>query len=158
MLSHVPWRWQIIKKKKNSHCKVALATTHPPVLQQYLRKAAAANCTVAATNISSFEVINTCGCSSSLTTVTDCDSWLSPCYSSFLCPSPVRDGIAQLVEHQTEKPGAILMKVQFPGAARDFLADSAFSADCLTVSVQPPCAITCLNICAHVENPKHWQP
>ena len=57
-----------------SHCKVALATTHPPVLQQYLRKAAAANCTVAATNISSFEVINTCGCRSSVTTTTDRDS------------------------------------------------------------------------------------
>ena len=28
----------------------------------------------------------------------------------------------------------------------------------LTVSVQPPCAIACINICAHVKNPKHWQP
>ena len=28
----------------------------------------------------------------------------------------------------------------------------------LTVSVQPPCAIARINICAHVKNPKHWQP
>ena len=32
------------------------------------------------------------------------------------------------------------------------------SADSLTVSVQPPCAIACTNICAHVKSPKHWQP
>ena len=30
-------------------------------------------------------------------------------------------GIAQLVEHPTEKPGAILTQVHVPGAARDFL-------------------------------------
>ena len=30
-------------------------------------------------------------------------------------------GIAQLVEHPTEKPGAILTEVHIPGAARDFL-------------------------------------
>ena len=28
----------------------------------------------------------------------------------------------------------------------------------LTVSVQPPCAIAGLNVCARVKNPKHWQP
>ena len=33
----------------------------------------------------------------------------------------------------------------------------ASSADSLTVSVQPPCAMACLNICAHVNDPKHWQ-
>ena len=26
------------------------------------------------------------------------------------------------------------------------------------VSVQPPCAIACINICVHVKNPKHWGP
>ena len=29
-------------------------------------------------------------------------------------------GIAQLVEHPTENPGAILTQVHIPGAARDF--------------------------------------
>ena len=32
-------------------------------------------------------------------------------------------GIAQLVERPTEKPGAILTRVRFPGAARDFLPE-----------------------------------
>ena len=30
-----------------------------------------------------------------------------------------------------------------------FLPESTFSADSLTVSVQPPCAIACINSCAH---------
>ena len=34
-----------------------------------------------------------------------------------------------------------------------FLPESAFSADSLTVFVQPLCAITCINICVHVTNP-----
>ena len=38
-----------------------------------------------------------------------------------------------------------------------FLPESASGADCLTVSVQPPCEIVCINICAHVKNVKHWQ-
>ena len=36
--------------------------------------------------------------------------------------------------------------------------ESTSSADSLTVSAQPPCAIVCINICAHVKNPKRWQP
>ena len=32
-----------------------------------------------------------------------------------------------------------------------FLPKSTFSADSLTVSVQPPCAVVCINICAHVK-------
>ena len=64
-------------------------------------------------------------------------------------------GIAQLVEYPTEKPGAILTRVQVPGTARDFSqSQSTFSAD----SVQPPVAIACINICAHVKHPEHWQP
>ena len=35
---------------------------------------------------------------------------------------------------------------------------STSSADSLTVSVQPPCAVACISICAHVKNPKRWQP
>ena len=46
------------------------------------------------------------------------------------------------------KPGATLTRVRVPGVGRIFLPKSAFSADSLTVSVQPPCAIVCINICA----------
>ena len=45
-----------------------------------------------------------------------------------------------------------------PVRLRIFLPESTFSADSLTLSVQPSCAITRINICAHVEDPKHWQP
>ena len=40
------------------------------------------------------------------------------------------------------------------------LPGSTFSADSLTVTVsaQQPCAIAHINICAQVQNPKHWQP
>ena len=34
-----------------------------------------------------------------------------------------------------------------------FLPESTCSADSLTVSVHPPYAIACINICAHVKNP-----
>ena len=34
-----------------------------------------------------------------------------------------------------------------------FLPEPTFSADSLTVSIQPSCATACINICAH---PKHW--
>ena len=37
-----------------------------------------------------------------------------------------------------------------PVRHRNFLPESAFSADCLTVPLHPPCAIECSNICAHV--------
>ena len=39
---------------------------------------------------------------------------------------------------------------------KGFFSQSAFSADFLTVSVQPACAIAYINICAHVKDPKHW--
>ena len=66
-------------------------------------------------------------------------------------------GIVQLVECPTEKPSAKLTRVRVPGAARDFfLTQLTFSADSLTVSVQPPCAITRINICAYVKCPKQW--
>ena len=39
-----------------------------------------------------------------------------------------------------------------------FLPESTFSADSLTVSVQPPCAIACINIGTYVKDPKDWQP
>ena len=62
-----------------------------------------------------------------------------------------------------KKPRVILTRVRVPGAARDFSPGVNFfpeltsSADSLTVSAQPPCAIICNNICTHVTNPKHWQ-
>ena len=34
-----------------------------------------------------------------------------------------------------------------------FLPVSTFSADTLSVSVQPPCAVACISICAHVKIP-----
>ena len=52
-----------------------------------------------------------------------------------------------------------MTRARVPGAARDFSPGVYFfSADSLMVSVQPPCAIACINICAHVKNPTHWQP
>ena len=47
------------------------------------------------------------------------------------------------------------------GGKAIFLPQSNSSADCLTVPVQPQCAIACINICVHVKknkNKKHWQP
>ena len=35
---------------------------------------------------------------------------------------------------------------------------STFSADSLTVIVQPQYAITHINICVHMQEPKQWQP
>ena len=42
-----------------------------------------------------------------------------------------------------------------PGAAMDFFLAVNFSADSLTVSVQSPRAIACINVCVHVKNSKH---
>ena len=56
------------------------------------------------------------------------------------------------LEHQTVTP---LNQVwfQIAGAARDFFQESTFSADSLTCVCTPPCAIACINICAHVIDP-----
>ena len=68
-------------------------------------------------------------------------------------------GIAQRVDHPTRKPGAILMcRFESQVWQGTFLPESASSADSLMGSAQPPCAIACINICAHVKNLKHWQP
>ena len=61
-----------------------------------------------------------------------------------------RAGMAQLVQHPTEKPGAILTRVRIPGA---FFSpppppqESTFSADSLTVSGQP---LVCNRIHQHL--------
>ena len=67
-------------------------------------------------------------------------------------------GIAQFVEYPTEKPGAIQTGSSPRCGEGLVLPESTSSADSLTVSVQPPCEIACINICVHVKNPKHWQP
>ena len=59
--------------------------------------------------------------------------------------------MAQLVERPTEKPGAILTRVRVLGAANDFSPSVNFQ--CILCSVEPPCAIACINICAQVTNP-----
>ena len=55
-------------------------------------------------------------------------------------------GITQLAEILTEKPGAIWVQIRVPIAAGRFLLQSAFSANSLTVFVQPLCAVTCINM------------
>ena len=50
------------------------------------------------------------------------------------------------------------MQVRVHCAARDFFSQSQLPGHSLTVFTQPPCAIACINICAHIKNPIHWQP
>ena len=60
-----------------------------------------------------------------------------------------------MVEHLTEKPGAMLTWVQVPGAARDFSPKVSFQCrPSYSVHTVP----MSINICAHVKNPTHWQP
>ena len=55
--------------------------------------------------------------------------------------------------------GAILTRVRVPCATRNFSSSQlSVQVDSFTASVQSPCAIACLNICARVKNFKHWQP
>ena len=35
-------------------------------------------------------------------------------------------------------------------------SQSQLSVQNLTVSIQPPSVITCINACGHVNNPKYW--
>ena len=68
-------------------------------------------------------------------------------------------GTAQLVERRNDKPGAVLARVGFLGAEKGCFSKSQFSsAGYLKLSVQPSWAMAPSNICAHVKNPKHWQP
>ena len=60
------------------------------------------------------------------------------------CEWSVRAGIAHLVKHWTRN----LSMMQ-----GTLLPESAFSADCLTVFVQPRCAIVCINVCAALKIP-----
>ena len=65
--------------------------------------------------------------------------------------------VAQLVKRRTEQSGAIVTRVQVPGAVRDLLPESTPSADSLTGSVQPREQIAFINVSAHFKNPKLGQ-
>ena len=45
-----------------------------------------------------------------------------------------------------------------PQCSKGFFSQSQLTAKTLTVFAQPPCAVTCVNICAHTDNPKHRKP
>ena len=53
---------------------------------------------------------------------------------------------ALLVEHPTEKPGAILTRVRVPGVARDFTPRVNFQRRLLGCLYSPPWAVACINI------------
>ena len=57
--------------------------------------------------------------------------------------------VVQFVERRTVMP---LMQVRFPGAARDFLPRVNFQCRFSFGVPTPPCAIACINICAHVKD------
>ena len=61
--------------------------------------------------------------------------------------------IAQFVECWTEKPGTILNRVQFPGAARDF-PPSQLSAQTLSQCSYGPSVQLCALTSVYIKNPK----
>lgn len=67
-------------------------------------------------------------------------------------------GIAWLVEHQTEKPGAILIWVRIPSVKGIFLPEPTSNALSYSVHIAPMCN-HCINMCVHVivKNHKRWQ-
>ena len=64
--------------------------------------------------------------------------------------------IAKLAEHPAEKPGAILMRVRVPIAARDFSPIVNFQCR-LSYGVRTAhvCNRTHQHTCTHVKTPKH---
>ena len=54
------------------------------------------------------------------------------------------------LEHRTVTP---LTQARFPGAARDFSPRVNFQCRPSYVCLYIPCAIACINICAHVKDP-----
>ena len=64
--------------------------------------------------------------------------------------SSVFGNVAQLLKRRT---GTLLTQVRFPSAARDFSPKVNFQCR-LSYGVRtPPCAIACINTCAHVKDP-----
>ena len=51
-----------------------------------------------------------------------------------------------------------MVKRPSPWCGKGFFFQSASSAVSIMVSIQSPCANECTNICAHVNNPKRWEP
>ena len=51
----------------------------------------------------------------------------------------------------------IIIGLSLQCSSQFFSLESTFNADSLMVSMQPPCAIACINSCVHIKNPKHWQ-
>ena len=81
------------------------------------------------------------------------DTWVCQQRLQVLALKFPRDGdVAQLAERRT---GTLLTRVPFPFAARDFVPQNQLSVQTLTVSPQPSCAMACVNICAHVKEPKY---
>ena len=58
--------------------------------------------------------------------------------------------VAQLVAHRI---GTQLTQVRFPGVARDFSPRVNFQCRLSYDVSRPPCAIACINKCAHVKDP-----
>ena len=59
--------------------------------------------------------------------------------------------VAQLTERRTGTP---LTQVRFPGPSRDFSPRVNFQCRLFWYGVStPPCAVACINICAHVNEP-----
>ena len=58
--------------------------------------------------------------------------------------------VAQLIEHRTGTP---LTQVPFPGTSRDFPPRVNFQCRLSDGVRATPCAIACINICAHVKDP-----
>ena len=59
--------------------------------------------------------------------------------------------VAQLTERRTGTP---LTQVRFPGPSRDFSPRVNFQCRLFWYGVStPPCAVACINICAHVNDP-----
>ena len=61
-----------------------------------------------------------------------------------------RGDVAQFVERRT---GTVLTQIRFPGAARNFSPRDNFQCRLSYGVRKPPCAIACINICAHVKYP-----
>ena len=61
------------------------------------------------------------------------------------------------LKKKKKKKKEILLRQPYPAMAEKESTDSLGekkSMQALAVSVQPPCAIACINICAHVKNPR----
>ena len=70
-------------------------------------------------------------------------------------------GRVQMVEHSTEKPGANAIRTWFESPVQQTFSPSVnFQCRlsyCVHTLHSPLCALTCINICAHIESPKRWQ-